>query len=135
MPPLPRKGWEKYARGRALGMTQRAAYMNAGYSEKTGNVEHVAKHPDVMRRVEELKDEFHWGETPDVAPVINELMRLARDAAKVGTVPAMVAARGLLAEAGKLKGRLAERPDIFDAEPVEPPMSKADWVATYVTKQ
>ncbi len=134
MPPLTRKGWEKYARGRALGMTQSAAYINAGYSEKTGNVQHVAKHPDVMRRVEELKDEFLWGETPDVAPVVNELMRLAREAARVGTVPAMVAARGLLAEAGKLKGRLAQRPDVFDSEPFEPPMSKAEWRATYAPK-
>ena len=92
MPQLANAGREKYARGVARGLTQRAAYIAAGYSAKTGNVQHVSKSPTVVQRVEELKDELYWGETPDVAPVINELMRLAREAGKLGTVPAMVAA-------------------------------------------
>ncbi len=135
MPPLANPRREKYARGRAHGMTQRAAYRNAGYSVKSTNYEHVDKAPAVKQRVEELKDEIHWGETRDVAPVINELMRLAKEVVKLGTVPAIVAARALLAEAGKLKGRLEDRPDFMDSDTVEPPMTHAEWLATYAPKR
>ncbi len=131
MPTLTNPRHEAYARARATGGSKSAAYKEVGYtdSSNTGRVETIKGVPE---RIEELRDHIQWGETSDVAPVINELMRLAREAGTFKTAAGMVAARGLLAEAARLKGRLGE-PVAVEREtaPREPPLSNADWLAKH----
>ena len=131
MPTLTNPRHEAYARARATSRWKGVAYKEAGYadSSNTGRIETIKGVPE---RIEELRDHIHWGETADVAPVINELMRLAREAGTFKTAAGMVAAKGLLAEAARLKGRLAE-PAAGEREtaPREPPLSNADWLAKH----
>ena len=131
MPTLTNPRHEAYARARATGGSKSAAYKEVGYaaSSNTGRVETIKGVPE---RIAELRDHVHWGETSDVAPVINELMRLAREAGAFKTAAGMVAAKGLLAEAARLKGRLAE-PITGEriASKRNPPLSNAEWLAKH----
>jgi len=127
---------EAFARAWADGFVPREAYDKAGYKAQDpnipGEVARIAGRDDVLERVTELRAEMDWGSTPDIAPVINELRRLAKKAGDMDTAAAMIAARGLLAEAAKLK-RLLSEPDApaMERPPPEPPMSNAEWLAKH----
>lgn len=131
MPTLINPLHEAYARARAIGHSKNAAYKEAGFAG-SGNSKRVEGIKGMAERIRELCDHIYWGETPDIAPVINELMRLAREAGAFQTAAGMVAAKGLLAEAARLKGRLAEpAAGERDTAPREPPLSNADWLAKH----
>ncbi len=131
MPKLTNPRHEEFARLRVEGFSRRKAGLLAGF-KSTGTGSWLGKKEDVLARIVALTDEIYWGETSDLAPVINELMRLARDAGGIGSAAGMVAARGLLAEAAKLKGRLGEPiTGERSAAPRNPPLSNADWLAKH----
>lgn len=72
----------------------------------------------------------------DFVPVIARLMDLARQARDLGTPAAMNAARGLLVEAARLKGLLAEQSPEARPEPILPPRTtKEEWVEIYGPKR
>jgi hypothetical protein len=133
MPMLTNPQREAFAQACAQGVPGKEAYRRAGYIGHPDNAAKIAKYKEVSGRTAELVSEKLWGGSPDLGPVINELMRLALAAAKGGTVGGFNAAKGLLAEAAKLKLQLGaqrrERQDPYDDIP--PRMSEAEWMKTY----
>jgi hypothetical protein len=72
----------------------------------------------------------------DLTPVIAQLMDLAREAQDLGTAAAMSAARGLLIEAARLKGLLAEQcPQATSGRLREPQLTKEEWVEIFGPKR
>jgi len=72
----------------------------------------------------------------DLAPVIAQLMDLAAQARDLGTPAAMNAARGLLVEAARLKGLLAEQcPEARPQRPLPPQLTKEEWVEIFGPKR
>lgn len=135
MPPLPVLREEAFARALAMGLSLTEACIEAGYIGNWKQARKRAARPDIVARVTALRDERHWDGTADVAPVINALMRLARKAGDMPTAAAMAAARGLLAEAAKLKDRLEDKVGTpSEATPIAPqflPLSDEDWAVKY----
>ena len=139
MPALNNPRWEAFAQGRANGLSLQDSYALAKYKAKPENilrsVKQIAAHADIKARILELQEEMNWGATSDIVVVINELALLARRARTMDTAASLVAARGILAEIAKLKGRLGPSDGgLVDNTPPEPPMSKAEWLATYAPK-
>ena len=135
MPTLPDPRQEAFARALPMGRPSGAARAKAGYTRGWKNTRARAEMPAIAARVTELREDLQGGEISDVAPVITALMRLAKKAGDMSTPAAMAAARGLLAEAAKLKGRLedkGERPDIVPEDVSRYlPLSDEDWMAKY----
>jgi hypothetical protein len=72
----------------------------------------------------------------DLAPVIAQLMDLATQAGDLGTAAGMNAARGLLIEAARLKGLLAEQFPESRPGPILPPqLTKEEWVEIFGPKR
>ena len=132
MPPLDNKRHETVARALVAGLSPKTAYQIGGYGRPAGGAVPLAERPDVTARVAELKDERAGGDSPEIGPVIDELMRLAKISGKLGSAAGMVAARGLLAEAAKLKGLLGEptRARAPGSTALEPLMTVDEWIAT-----
>ncbi len=122
---------EAFARALAVGRSQGAAGAAAGYARRHGRGARRAARPDIVARARELGDARQWGEACDAATMIRALMRLAGQAGQMRTAAAMVAARGLVAEAAKLEQR-RETPD--GAPPITPaylPLSDEEWAEKY----
>ena len=115
---------ERFARNLADGMPAWRAWAAAGYAPKGGRGRRVAEREDVKARVDELVQARKWGGSSDVGPVIDECMRLAKVAGGMKGAAAMVAARGFLVEAARLKGLLGA------AEP-RPELTDEEWLAKY----
>ncbi len=135
MTPLPLLHEETLARALARGLSRNAARAEARYARHSRRGRERAARADIAARAGELRDARQWGETREVSEMIGALMRLAGKAGEMRTAAAMVAARGLLAEAAKLKGQLGDPADTFDSTPPEPPMSRAEWIAIYGRKE
>ncbi len=136
MPALSFPRDEAFARALAMGRSQGAAGAEAGYARRHRLGGERAARPDIVARTRELGDARQWGEAGDAATMIGALMRLAGQAGQMRTAAAMVAARGLVAEAAKLNQRIdderRETPD--GAPPINPafrPLSDEDWAAKY----
>ena len=135
MTPLPLLHEEALARALARGLSRNAAGAEARYARHSRRGRERAARADIAARARELGEARQWGETREASEMIGALMRLAGKAGEMRTAAAMVAARGLLAEAAKLQGQLGDPADTFDSAPPEPPMSKAEWIATYGRKE
>jgi hypothetical protein len=126
MPPLPVPREETFAHVLAMGLSPGMAGGEAGYAKHWKHVRKRVARPDIVARAGELGDARQWGETRDAGEMIGALMRLAA---------AMVAARGLVAEAAKLDQRTLERREAPDATPaIAPcflPLSDEAWTAKY----
>ena len=135
MPTLSVPRQEAFARALAMELPQTGASSEAGYTKDWRHARERAETPDILARVTALRDALQLDETSDVAPVIEALMRLAKKAGDMPTAAGMAAARGLLAEAAKLKGRLQDKGETAGrVEPVDPrylPLSHEDWMAEY----
>jgi len=136
MPALSFPREEAFARALATGLCLGAAGAEAGYGRRHRRGAERAARPDIVARARELGDARQWGEACDAATMIRALMRLAGKAGRMRTAAAMVAARGLVAEAAKLEQRIddnrRETPD--GAPPITPaflPLSDEDWAAKY----
>jgi hypothetical protein len=128
---------DAFARAQAEGRGALDAYLQAGYEgksrQKRNYANELARNPEIRARVEALRDEMTWGGTADIAPVIQELIGLARRVGDKPTAAQMVAARGILVEIARLKGQLA-RSDA-PAPDLPPQMSHEEWLATYAVKR
>ncbi len=134
--PVPRQ--EALSRALAMGLSWAAASTAAGYAGDRRRARRRAAAPDVAARVKALGDEPAWDETSDVAGVIRALLRLARKAGDMQTAAAMAAARGLLAEAAKLKSGLREEvytdDGVATVDPRWAPLSDEDWIAKHAPR-
>jgi hypothetical protein len=135
MTELPILRQETFAHALAAGRSRIAASSEAGYPGDWKWARMRAAAAPIATRAVALRHEPAWDETADVAGVIKAMLRLARKAGDMQTAAAMAAARGLLAEAAKLKSGLPETPEIPDGDPADAyvyqPLSDEDWIAKY----
>ena len=117
---------EALAQGLACGMSKSAAARAAGYVKHSGHVGRLCTCASIVARVAHIVEETPRGGSSDLAPVINELMRLAALGGTLGTAAGLTAAKQLLVEAARLKERLP-LPEMV----LEPEMSREEWIATY----
>jgi hypothetical protein len=119
---------EKFAQALALGSAPSDAWVEAGYTHFPPRARRRAERPDVASRVAEIQQERAlkaW----DLVPVIEQLMALATAAGNLGTAAGMREARGLLAEAGKLKS-LAPHPEPT-VYPRLPDLTTEEWIKAF----
>jgi hypothetical protein len=123
MPPLPVPREETFAHVLAMGLSPGMAGGEAGYAK------HIVARFAPLPRIAKLPRPRDAGE------MIGALMRLAGKAGRMRSAAAMVAARGLVAEAAKLDQRTLERREAPDATPaIAPcflPLSDEAWTAKY----
>ena len=136
MPALTDPRREAFAWGLAEGLAPLHVYRQCGFKGASKDEARIARkmaaRASVVARVEEIRQEMNWAATADVAMVINELAWLVRKARKLESAAALVAAKGMLSEVVKLKGKLRDAgAELVDTTPPEPPMSRAEWIATY----
>jgi hypothetical protein len=139
MPALTDPRREAFAWGLAEGLAPLHVYRQCGFKAKAKNeaaaARTMAARPSTVARVDEIRHTMNWAVTADIATVINELAWLVRKARNLGSAAALVAAKGMLSEVVKLKGTLRDaEAEPVDTTPPEPPMSRAEWIATYAPK-
>ena len=140
---------EVFAQAMARGMTPVQAGVIAGYSKWRRCSYKAWANPDMQARVAAIIHSRARGGSNDLAHVIDELIRLVAAAEALNTAPALREARGMLAEAAKLKGRLPETPMVApplaalpapawpaedDGVVLEFGLSDEAWLAKYAPK-
>jgi len=134
MPPLPVPREEALALALAMGRSRSVASSEAGHGKHWKHRARAAR-PDIVARAREIGEALQWGEACEVSEMIRVLMRLAGKAGEMRTAAAMVAARGLVAEAAKLNQRKDEQRETPDDAPqIGPqflPLSDEDWAVKY----
>lgn len=118
---------EAFARARAKGLAPKAAYAEAGYRSEW-RAAALAESDEVKERVAEILDHKAWGGSRDLGGVIDELRDAFRAAVKLNTAAGMVAARGLVTEAARLKQMLPRE----ETNTIRrPSLSEAEWTLLY----
>ena len=139
MPALTDPRREAFAWGLAEGLAPLHVHRQCGFKAEAKNeaatARTMAARPSMVARVDEIRHTMNWAANADIGSVINELAWLVRKARTLDSAAALVAAKGMLSEVVKLKGKLGDA----DAEPVDPtpaapPMSRAEWIAAYAPK-
>ncbi|MBA3812265.1 MAG: hypothetical protein H0X27_11610 [Caulobacteraceae bacterium] len=120
---------EAFAQGLARGAAPVTAWQAAGFARHMGRANAAAAEKDVAARVVEIALERAGGGSTDLAPLIDRCVALADTAGTFKTAAGMVAARGLLAEAARLKGLLP-----IPASPPRRRLTTEEWVAEYAPK-
>ncbi len=131
MPKLDNARHEAFAQARVAGASRRDAFRQAGYDDLGRGIGRVDTRPEVVARLAELEQAARWGGSGDLGPVIDELMGLAQKAGALGTAAGMSAARGLLAEAAKLKMQLDVQPDAYCRPSPVPELTKEEWLKAF----
>jgi hypothetical protein len=139
MPALTDPRREAFAWGLAEGLAPLHVYRQCGFKAKSRNqaatARNMAARASIVARVDEIRQAMNWAATADIAKVINELAWLVRKARTLESAAALVAAKGMLSEVAKLKGKLGDAgAEPVDTTPPAPPMSRAEWIATYAPK-
>jgi hypothetical protein len=124
---LTRKPWEAFGQGLARRMTREEAYV-AVSDKPNSNAGQLA----ARKEVEEITLRSGWGETRDVKAMIEDLKVAFDGAVRLGSAAGMAAARGLAAEAAKLKQLLPREPEPEDgrAERMRT-LTEAEWTKLY----
>ena len=78
MPVLKMEKWELYARGLSVGLTQHKAYVEAGFENSKSSKQAASlllkRHPEILERVEEIKQEkYKIFERADAMPLVRIL--------------------------------------------------------------
>jgi hypothetical protein len=121
---------EAFAWALAEGGDVMEAYAAAGYELPHRQMAlRMARQKNIAARVEELRIELLWGGSPDLAVVINALMKLGTEGA-ADSAALVAAKRSCLVEAAKLKGQLPLPPPP-PVEPIFRQMSGEEWNAKY----
>jgi hypothetical protein len=133
MPPFDDARRELCAQLLARGSSIVGASRDAGYPRHGTRARERAAHPDMTKRLEEIHADMARQGDPDLGPVIDALM----DAAAIAmtnkaceSAAGLVAIRGLLAEAGKLKG-FVPRTAPEDDDLMEPDLDDDAWMARF----
>ncbi|HEY7901161.1 MAG TPA: helix-turn-helix domain-containing protein [Caulobacteraceae bacterium] len=122
------------ARALAEGLNVKHAAKLSGYGRQT--VYRLRAEAAFGAEVEKLRDELAWGGSTDLAPVINELVRYARQAAELKSAAALNVARQLLVETARLKQAMSGQVAAAAAKAAEDAHQAEldDWLATYGPK-
>lgn len=134
MPMLKNIRHELFCRARVRGVGQMDAYRAVGYTGKNdSNARRIARSAPVEARIKELLDDALWSDADDLRPLIDELGRLSARARSMATPAALVAARGLIAEAARLKILNAERALVDGSAFADLPreLSPEEWLARH----
>ncbi len=127
MPALENVRLEALAQALARGLPLHAATAEAGFSRQNAMSKRRVQRPDVVKRVWEIEVERYEADA-DLRPLIAQLGDLADKSGELNTASAMVAARGLIADAAKLKGLLPK--PAAKAEVLEPVLTTEEWIAS-----
>jgi phage terminase small subunit len=95
---------ERFAQELAKGGATSAAYLEAGYKKNPREAYRVARLPQVLRRVEEIRAQAALRSEASVAGFTLRLMEIADEAQKKDSASALAVARGCLMDAAKLNG-------------------------------
>jgi hypothetical protein len=123
---------EALAKALAQGASPNKAHTGAGYAKSTDEANRHANHPAIVARVQELTEQLQWGGSEDLAPVIDALRLLFDESHELKSAAAIKERREILVQVARLKALLPYRQPTHD---IEPPMSRAEWLATYPPKQ
>jgi hypothetical protein len=93
------------AKALAEGMHNEAAAEASGYGRQS--VSRLRNNPAFQAEVDKVRDDLAWGGSADLAPVINEMLRLARKAGEGTSAASLNVARQVLADIGRLKQAMA----------------------------
>lgn len=122
---------EAFAQGLARKLKPEEAHVAAGY-KPSRNAAKLAAVKEIKARVEEIAKRIAWGETRDVTPMIEDLKDAFDKAVALGSGAGMVAARGLAAEAAKLKQLLPREPEAEDSRARRmQSLTEAEWIKLY----
>jgi len=145
MPILFKSQYEAFAQALARGLSEMGANVEAGYADTSSTrARERAARPEIIARTAEIRLLTAWGGDTDLAAVFEELMRLAGKTGKSDqplSAAILAAARGLLAEAAKLRMQLppgvgATAPPIARTGPILPPqMSTEEWMEAFAPKR
>jgi hypothetical protein len=132
MMPIDNPQHEAFAQARARGLTQRASGVEAGYSPCSGKTaSRLANSKAIINRVKAIRAA---AEATSVETMIRTLVAYAKTASEKESAAGMVAARGLIAEAAKLRmatGKKAPAASAAEAPPDDDwaprPYTEADW--------
>jgi hypothetical protein len=128
MTQLKNKKYEAYAQGRAKGLGVDESYAKAGYSPDHGSAGKVARRPDVVARVAELRERDPDNTHPDA--IIARLLRVADACCDLNSAAALKEARLSLMEAYRLRTQTKE-----DDYEIPRPMGRDEWMAKYAAKE
>ena len=133
MPALwnPRHG--AFAQALARGESIAAATAASGLKHMPQRMRERAETPALKERVAELKEQHRWGDNDELAKVFGVLMRLAESAGTLESGAAMTAAKGLLAEAARLRESVprAQASAPAPERPRLPTLTREEWIATF----
>ena len=135
---------EAFAQKVADGVTPLQAYDEAGYkSPQNARTRSERLLITLAPRIEEIRQK-RIDELRDPSQIIAWLLALAETAAKDTSLQGLNITRALLAEAGKLKAKVADPRPLrlpegdgapwADEPEVEPPLETAAWIARYGLK-
>ena len=125
---------EAFAEALARGHPVLRAWEKAGFAYHATRARRRMAAPDMVARVAEIRRERDGDGPADLIPVINRCMILAEAAGKIGSAAGMAAARGLLAEAARLKRLLPPAP-LSESWPEDrPELSDDEWLDKYGPK-
>ena len=134
MPPLDNPRHETFARGLARGLSLREASNAAKFFGSLTRIRKRSIRPAIAVRVAELTDQAQWGGDLQLKAIFEHLVALAKEAGDLKSAAAMVAARGLFAEATRLRtGAREARPAETEA-PLPPRFDKEEWLAIWGPK-
>jgi hypothetical protein len=122
------KRFEAYAKGVAAGEPPKSASVAAGYSPNSSYYDVLFKEERFQAAVARWKVKLRGGASPDLAPIIDDLMAGAEKAIALNSGAGMHAACRMLAEAGRLKRLL---PLDADAGVPHYEMTREEWLATF----
>ena len=95
---------ELFAQAVAKGVATRIAFGEAGYKMNRSDAYRLARHPEVKRRVEEIRARAALRTEASVAGFTLRLMEIAEEAQKKDSASSLAVARGCLMDAAKLNG-------------------------------
>jgi len=130
MPELKNAGWEAFAQGYARGLSQKAAYVAAGYSAGSNSAPtRLFKRDCVKERIAELVAQHERLREASLEETILAMLVLATKG-NLETAAGAKEARTARLEAHRLRSQLTAR---REAEAWTPPreMTEAEWEAKY----
>jgi len=125
---------EALAKGKAHGLDKHTAAREAGYLKGShGFIEQMWERKDMLARVKAIKATTAAAEATSIEAMIRTLMNYADTASKAGSGAGMAAARGLIAEAAKLRMATTKTAPVPALRAPAPddwaprPYTEADW--------
>ncbi len=139
-PALKEPQQEATAQGLARGLSIHKAMKQAGYTRYRKEIDELMQTPPMVERIETIKYDRDRGGSGDLGFLVDTLISLADLAADLGTAAGVREARGLLADAAKLKALLppeecAPAHDLGEDDEIEIDMEPEAWLAKFAPQR